>query len=81
MRSTITTTQFVKKILTESLKEMSADGGEFETDESNFGTRSIRGKRGWGAAEKTPIFGLLKRAAKLFVKAVENCSKEELLSV
>jgi len=70
-----------EKTLAESLKEMSADSGEFEADESYCGARRVRGKRGRGAAGKTPVFGLLKRGGKVFVKAVENCSKEELMPV
>ena len=34
-------------------------GGEIEVDESYFGGRR-KGKRGRGAAGKTPVFGLLK---------------------
>jgi len=43
--------------------------GIFELDESYFGggARRIRGKRGRGAAGKTPVFGLLKRHGKVFV--------------
>jgi transposase len=37
-----------------------ADSGAFELDGSCFGS-SIRGKRGRGAAVKTPVFSLLKR--------------------
>jgi len=70
-----------EKMLAESLKGMPADGGEFEADESYFGARRVRGKRGRGAAGKTPVFGLLKRGGKVFVKAVENCSREELMPV
>jgi transposase len=41
----------------------------------------VRGKRGRGAAGKTPVFGLLKRDEKVFVKVVNNCSKDELMSI
>ena len=68
-----------EKTLVESLKDMSVDSGEFEADESYFEARRVRGKRGRGAAGKTPVFGLLKRGGKVFVKAVENCSREELM--
>ena len=37
----------------------SADTGVFEPDESYFGAKRVRGKRGRGAAGKTPVFGLL----------------------
>jgi len=60
---------------------MSMESGEFEADESYFGTRKVRSKRGRRAAGKTPVFGLLKRGSKVFVKAVENCSREELMPV
>ena len=59
----------------------SADVGEFELDESYFGARRVRGKRGRGAAGKTPVFGLLKRDGKVYVEVVQNCSRESLLPI
>jgi transposase len=41
----------------------------------------VRGKRGRGAAGKTPVFGLLKRDEKVFVQVVDNCSKAELMPI
>ena len=61
--------------------EESATVGIFEVDESYFGAKRVRGKRGRGAAGKTPVFGLLKRDGKVFVTVVENCSKEQLLPI
>ena len=55
--------------------------GEFELDESYFGARRVRGKRGRGAAGKTPVFGVLKRDGQVFVTVVKNCSKEELMPI
>jgi transposase-like protein len=55
--------------------------GEFELDESYFGARRVRGKRGRGAAGKTPVFGLLKRDGNVHVDIVENCSKEQLMPI
>jgi len=72
---------FRGKIMYASLAEMQATLGEFEVDESYFGAKRIRGKRGRGAAGKTPVFGLLKRDGKVFVAIVNNCSKEELMPV
>ena len=54
---------------------------EFELDESYFGAKRVCGKRGRGAAGKTPVFGLLKRNGKVFVSIVKNCSREELLPI
>jgi transposase-like protein len=70
-----------KILLLESLQEGGVEAGEFELDESDFGAKRVRGKRGRGAAGKAPVFGLLKRGGKVFVKIVKNCSKEELLPV
>ena len=36
-----------------------------ELDESYFGAKRVRGKRGRGAAGKTPVFGLPKRDGKV----------------
>ena len=55
--------------------------GEVECDESYFGGRRVRGKRGRGAAGKTPVFGLLKRKGKVYVEVVPNCSKASLMPI
>lgn len=55
--------------------------GEYEVDESYFGARRVRGKRGRGAAGKTPVFGILKRGEAVRVSIVKNCSKAELLPI
>ena len=55
--------------------------GDIEVDESYFGAKRIRGKRGRGAAGKTPVFGLLKRDGNVYVEIVENCSKASLMPI
>ena len=55
--------------------------GEFEVDESYFGAKRIRGKRGRGAAGKTPVFGILKRDGKVYVNIVKNCTKAQLMPI
>ena len=60
---------------------LTKDSGEFELDESYFGAKRVRGKRGRGAAGKTPVFGLLKRDGKVYVEIVKNCTREQLLPV
>lgn len=72
---------FREKIMRASLAEMQSAIGEFEVDESYFGAKRVRGKRGRGAAGKTPVFGLLKRDGKVFVSIVKNCSREQLLPI
>ena len=70
-----------KAILVESIREVKQEVGEYELDESYFGTRRVRGKRGRGAAGKTSVFGLLKRGEKVFVTPVSNCSRESLMPI
>ena len=52
--------------------------GEVEIDESYFGPRRVRGRRGRGASGKTPVIGLLKRGGKVFTGVVKSCSRAEL---
>jgi len=54
---------FREKMLRASIKEMEVISGEIEVDESYFGAKRVRGRRGRGAAGKTPVFGLLKNRA------------------
>lgn len=72
---------FRKKIAISEREESTLFSGEFELDESYFGAKRIRGKRGRGAAGKTPVFGLLKRDGNVHVEIVENCSKASLMSI
>ena len=52
--------------------------GEVEVDESYFGPRRIKGKRGRGAYGKTIVFGLLKREGKVYTEIVPDCTKATL---
>lgn len=72
---------FREKILSATLEEAKKEAGIFEVDESYFGARRIRGKRGRGAAGKTPVFGLLKRGGNVYVRVVTDCSKESLMPI
>jgi len=55
--------------------------GEVEIDESYFGGRRIRGKRGRGAFKKVPVFGRLKRNGKVYTQVVPNCSRAVLTAI
>ncbi len=55
--------------------------GEVEVDESYFGAKRIRGKRGRGARGKIPVVGLLKRGGKVFTKVVKDCSREQIMPI
>ena len=74
-------TEFRELILEDSIQKHQKELGIFELDESYFGAKRVRGKRGRGAAGKTPVFGVLKRKGKVFVSIVPRCSREELLPI
>src|SRR5690606_30616960 len=74
-------TLFRRKIAASTMDRGGLFCGEIECDESYFGAKRIRGKRGRGAAGKTPVFGLLKRGGCVHVEIVQNCSKEQLIPI
>ena len=55
--------------------------GEVEVDESFFGARRIKGKRGRGAFGKTIVFGIFKRNGKVYTEIVPNCRRSTLQGV
>ena len=55
--------------------------GQIEVDESYFGARRVRGKRGRGTLGKTIVFGLLKRGDKVYTEIVSDCSATMLQSI
>ena len=55
--------------------------GELEADESYFGPRRVRGKRGRGAGSKTIVFGLLKRDGCVYTEIVPDASKPTLQAI
>ena len=79
-----TLTKYFYKIR-EKLAEFCADEAKFsgivEVDESYFGAKRQRGKKGRGARGKTIVFGLLKRNGKVYTKIVKNVSRAELMPI
>ncbi|MCQ9326621.1 IS1595 family transposase, partial [Neisseria dentiae] len=55
--------------------------GIVELDESYFGAKRIRGKRGRGADGKTIVFGILKRGDRVYTEIVSDASKAALQKV
>jgi len=52
--------------------------GEYEVDESYFGAKRVKGKRGRGAGSKTIVFGLFKRNGMVYTEIVPDCSSRTL---
>jgi len=78
---------FREKILAHQEHENGSFHGEVELDESYLGgpRRKIhakdRRKRGRGAENKVPVFGVLKRDGKVYTQIIKNASKQELLPI
>src|SRR5450759_792241 len=70
-----------RRVVELALEEARPFTGEVEIDESYFGPRRVRGRRGRGAGGKTPVIGLLKRGGKVFTGVVKSCSRAELESI
>lgn len=56
----------IRRRIAEFCDLQSPFNGEIEVDESYFGGKRIKGKRGRGASNKTPVFGILQRGGKVY---------------
>lgn len=81
VRSTNAIYQRVRQRMAQWCAAQSPFQGEIEADESYFGARRVRGKRGRGAGGKTIVFGLLKRGVNVYTEIVPNASKASLQAI
>lgn len=65
----------MRERIAEYSRQTSPIQGEVEADESYFGSRRVRGKRGRGASGKTIVFGLFKRGGKVYAEIVPDAKK------
>ncbi len=54
---------------------------QIEVDESYFGARRVRGKRGRGASGKTIVFGIYKRNGSVYTEIVPDAAKKTLQNI
>ena len=71
----------IRLLIAHICEEESPLSGEVEVDESYFGPRRVRGKRGRGASGKTPVFGIFLRGGRVYTRIVPDCSKASLQKV
>jgi len=71
----------IRERLAEFCEQQSPFSGEIEVDESFFGARRVKGKRGRGAYGKTIVFGVFKRSGKVYTEIVPDCSKATLQAI
>jgi transposase len=71
----------IRERIVELCNKTSPFSGEIEIDESYFGARRIKGKRGRGAAGKTVVFGILQRGGKVYTEIVPDCARKTLQGI
>jgi len=73
--------RLIRQAVAEHCERESPFSGEVELDESYFGARRVRGKRGRGARGKTIVFGIYKRNGRVYTEIVPNCKKASLQAI
>ena len=71
----------IRARIAEEAERASPFGGTVEVDESYFGAKRVRGKRGRGAAGKTIVFGIFKRNGSVYTEIVPNCKARTLQAI
>jgi len=71
----------IRQSIARFCEQESPFSGTVELDESYFGARYTRGKRGRGALGKTIVFGIYKRNGKVYTEIVADVRKDTLLQI
>jgi transposase-like protein len=71
----------IRKRIADLCEEASPFQGEIEVDESYFGAKRVKGKRGRGAGGKTSVFGILQRNGKVYTEIVPDCARKTLQAI
>jgi len=68
----------IRERIVDLCAQSSPFSGEIEVDESYFGARRVKGKRGRGAYAKTVVFGILQRGGQVYTEIVPDCAQKTL---
>jgi len=71
----------IRERIAEFCESSSPFTGEVEVDESYFGAKRVKGKRGRGAFGKTAVFGIFKRNGSVYTEIVPDCRKPTLQGI
>jgi len=71
----------IRKRIAEFCEHSSPFQGVIEIDESYFGAKRIKGRRGRGAYGKTPVFGILQRGGNVYTEIVPDCARKTLQAI
>lgn len=81
-RNTINNTlTYIRQCIVRFCDVASPLSSEVELDESYFGARRVRGRRGRGAGKTVIVFGLLKRHGKVYTQIVPDVSRATLKQI
>jgi transposase len=72
--------QLIKRAALTERQHVNLHNG-LEVDESYFGPRRQRGKRGRGAAHKIIVFGVLKRQGRVYTEIIPDASKQAIMPI
>ena len=73
--------RLIRQSVAEHCERDSPFSGDVELDESYFGARRVRGKRGRGARGKTIVFGVYKRNGRVYTEIIPNCKKAGIQAI
>ena len=71
----------IRKRIAQHCEEQSPFSGEVEVDESYFGARRFKGRRGRGTDGKTIVFGIFQRNSRLYTEIVPDCRRKTIQAV
>ncbi len=70
--------KLIRQAIAQHCQRESPFSGDVELDESYFGARRVRGKRGRGARGKIIVFGIYKRNGRVYTEIIPNCKKASI---
>ena len=73
--------QKLRKEISFWLENEQSFSGEVEVDESYFGARRVRGKRGRGAGQKVLVLGILKRGGNVYTQIIPRATKANIMPI
>jgi transposase-like protein len=71
----------IRQHIADLCEEESPFEGEIEVDESYFGAKRVKGKRGHGAGRKTAVFGVIQRKGSVYTDIVPDCARKTLQAI
>jgi transposase-like protein len=73
--------KLIRSLIADFCEQESPFSGNVECDESYFGSRPKKGKRGRGAENKHIVFGIYKRNGKVYTEIVKNVQAKTLQQI